>query len=79
MFSANEKGFPAKNVYPSEVGIHIECYGEEDALSAYFDCKSKGMNVEFDGTTVIWKFHNPKETISTSICPTVFDEESTGG
>ncbi len=78
MFSANEKGFPAKNVYPSEIGIHIECYSEEDAEAAYFDCKSKGMNVEFDGTTVIWKFHNPKETISTSIYLPVFDGGAIG-
>jgi hypothetical protein len=69
MFSPNEKGFAAKNVYPSEIGMHIECYTKEDAEAAYFDCKLKKMNVELNGATIIWKFHNPKQTISKSSIP----------
>ncbi|GJD20384.1 hypothetical protein RIVM261_053400 [Rivularia sp. IAM M-261] len=70
----NNQGFAAKNVYPSEQGLHIECSSQEEAQAAYADCKQKGMNVELDGTTVTWRFHNPKKPIPMSIPLPVFDK-----
>jgi hypothetical protein len=71
-FSDNQ-GFAAKNLYPSESGLHIECCTKEEAQAAYADCNSKGMNVELDGTTIIWKFHNPKTSLPCTIPLPVFD------
>lgn len=63
---AQNQGFSAKNVYPSEEGLHIECYNNEDAQAAYNDCQSKGMSVELNGVIITWKFHNPKKPVHLS-------------
>ncbi len=48
--------FGAKRVYPSEQGLHIECYTEAQAQAAYADATSKGIsNIELDGLVLIWK------------------------
>ncbi len=54
-------GFAAKRVYPSEQGLHIECYTEAEAQAAYEDAKNRGINnVEVDGCVYTWKFYNPR-------------------
>ena len=55
--------FATKQVYPSEQGLHFEHYTEEEALAAYKDAKSRGINnIELTGLVVVWKFSNPKNT-----------------
>ena len=69
------QGFSAKNVYPNEKGLHIECYTHEDTQGAYKDCQSKGMNVELNETIITWKFHNPRKPIPLSFPLPIMTEE----
>ncbi|OKH52674.1 hypothetical protein NIES2101_13615 [Calothrix sp. HK-06] len=50
----NNYGFAAKKVYPSDKGIHIEHYTEEEAKAAYEDALRKNKNVTIDGVVLAW-------------------------
>ena len=57
----DSRGFAAKHVYPSPLGLHIEHYTTTEAQAAYADAKSRGINnVELNGLILTWKFYNPK-------------------
>lgn len=58
----DRQGFAAKNVYPSELDLHIEHYTEEEAKAAYEDAKSKGANVRLDGLIITFRFYNPRKS-----------------
>lgn len=48
--------FAAKKVYPSDEGIHIEHYIEEEAQAAYEDALRKNKNVTIDGVALTLHF-----------------------
>lgn len=57
----DSRGFAAKHVYPSPLGLHIEHCTTQEAQAAYADAKSRGINnVELNGLILTWKFYNPK-------------------
>jgi hypothetical protein len=48
--------YNAKQVYPSDKGLHMEFGSPELALEFYEDGSSRGITYELDGSTVIKPF-----------------------
>jgi hypothetical protein len=56
----------AKNVYPSDRGLHLEFETHEQALAFYQDGSCRGISYDIEGVTVIKPFKVNKKPLLTS-------------